>query len=60
MKITYAILILMAYIGLMNATTKRDHNDYSKNPMRIVCYVGTWAVYHKIDPYTIEDIDPFK
>ena len=37
-----------------------DHNNYSKNPMRIVCYVGTWSVYHKVDPYTIEDIDPFK
>lgn len=25
-----------------------------------MCYIGTWAVYHKTDPFTIEDIDPFK
>ena len=25
-----------------------------------MCYIGTWAVYHKIDPFQIEDIDPFK
>jgi len=36
-----------------------DHNDYTKNPMRIVCYFGSWANYHKIDPFKIEDIDPF-
>lgn len=49
-------------IGLNNTFVYHitDHNDYSKNPMRIVCYVGTWSVYHKVDPYTIEDIDPFK
>ena len=37
-------------------TTKIDRNNYAKNK-RVVCYVGTWAVYHKIDPFEIEDID---
>ncbi|KAH9419275.1 Cht3p [Dermatophagoides pteronyssinus] len=60
MKTTLALFCIWACVGLMNAATKRDHNNYSKNPMRIVCYVGTWSVYHKVDPYTIEDIDPFK
>jgi chitinase len=35
-----------------------DHNDYTKNPYRIVCYFGSWANYHKVDPFKIEDIDP--
>jgi len=34
-----------------------DHNDYQKNPLRIVCYVGTWSVYHKNEPFEIEDIE---
>ena len=34
-----------------------DRNNYTKNPKRVVCYLGTWSVYHKIDPFEIEDID---
>jgi GH18 family chitinase len=33
-----------------------DHNDYTKNPYRIVCYFGSWANYQKVDPFKIEDI----
>ena len=34
-----------------------DRNDYTKNPYRVVCYFGSWANYHKIDPFLVEDID---
>ena len=36
-----------------------DRNNYSHNK-RVVCYVGTWSVYHKMDKFEIEDIDPHR
>ncbi len=34
-----------------------DHNDYTKNPYRIVCYYIRKANSYKIGPFKIEDID---
>jgi chitinase len=57
----WSIVILL--IGLncipdIDAVAKRDHNDYNAKPRRLVCYFGSWANYHTIDPFLIEDIDP--
>lgn len=49
--------VLLLGIITIDATPKRDRNDYTKNPYRIICYFGSWANYHKVDPFKIEDID---
>jgi chitinase len=41
----------------INENLFSDHNDYTKNPYRIVCYFGSWANSRKVDPLKIEDIE---
>ncbi|CAG2183882.1 unnamed protein product, partial [Oppiella nova] len=57
------LLLLTLVLGITSSPVQvgtrasRDHNDYTKNPHRIVCYFGSWAHYHKTDPFEIEDIE---
>ncbi|KAH9388348.1 Cht9p [Tyrophagus putrescentiae] len=57
MRLLLSIVLLGCLLGSLSAVQKRDRNNYTKNPKRVVCYLGTWSVYHKIDPFVIEDID---
>jgi len=57
-KLSIVLLtVFLVGISSIDAVPKRDRNDYSKNPYRVVCYFGSWANYHKNDPFKIEDID---
>jgi len=58
LKISFCLLVLL-FVGIVTIdAANRDHNNYVQNPYRVVCYFGSWANYHKIDPFKIEDIDP--
>jgi chitinase len=60
MKLFLGVIFLIYFTHRVSyaQVTKKDHNDYNTNPYRLVCYFGSWANYHKVDPFKIEDIDP--
>jgi chitinase len=56
-KLWIVLVSALAFIIATDAVQKRDHNDYTKNPRRLVCYFGSWANYHKNETFKIEDLN---